>query len=129
MLKMHNIFLVFAFYLSLLESVVFDFFKNDVFMFFAETDIIEVYQKSTYRADFQSVDLFEMGVRVLNHFRFAVKTKRDAHVLLQNKRTDFTKDRYLVIIAGWGGGKSVIHYAGKGVEYLQTGLVSADIYT
>jgi hypothetical protein len=98
------------------------------FMYIAETDIIEVYQKSTYRADFQSVDLFEMGVRVLNHFRFAVKTRKDAHVLLQNKRTDFT-NRYIVIIAGWGGGKSVIHYAGKGVEYLQTGLVSADTFT
>jgi hypothetical protein len=99
------------------------------FMFFAETDIIEVYQKSTYRVDFQSVDLFEMGVRVLNHFRFAVKTKRDAHVLLQNKRTDLKIESYYVVIAGWGGGKSVIHYARKGVEYLQTGLVSADTFT
>jgi hypothetical protein len=98
-------------------------------LYIAETDIVEVYQKPTYRADFKSVDLFEMGVRVMNYFRFSVKTKRDAHVLLQNKRTDFTNDVYKVIIAGWGGGKSIIFHAGKSVEYLQTGLVSADTFT
>lgn len=100
-------------------------------MIISEIEVLEIYQKATYRADFQSVDLFEMGVRLTNTFRFAVKTRKDAHVKLQNKRTDFTNDVYLLIIAGWGGGKSVIasNDPKKSVEYLQHGLVSENDYT
>ncbi|XP_053408178.1 uncharacterized protein LOC123560994 isoform X2 [Mercenaria mercenaria] len=90
-----------------------------------DTEIVDIYQKpEAYIPDFKSHDLYEMGVRPIDTFRFSVKTKHDAHILLQNKKTDFTDDVYLVIIGGWGGTKSTISRASDIIYYEQTGLLS-----
>lgn len=83
--------------------------------FYLANETIEFYQASEgVNKNFKKHDLFELGVRVKDTFVFQVKTKHDAHVLLQNKRDVYESSAYLVIIGGWGNKRSIIEEINAG---------------
>ena len=80
-------------------------------------NVIEVYLEYRHlHSDFKTRDLYELGVRVTDTLLFEVKTIRDAHILLQKDRTDYTTNIVYIIISGWGGSRSAIYIKGENVE-------------